>query len=734
MYKLRFTVPALLIGLLGASLASAQTAQNITILSGNGQVECPTCFSSLLPFFLPMVLKVTDAGGRPIPNKTVNWVVTSSFGQVASLNLGPTTVTDANGITSNTVNQSSLPGSGLQGFLQTTVTASADNANVSFTETQALTDSTNHFKQFVLAAVTSPAQGTILTGNAGGPANAPIQVHVDASGKPVVGVSVRLVSSNDPAAGPSAACGTGPGADPGSVLTDANGNAICTPIFGPLTGNSSFTVLIGGAVDASPTATQPVSPVGYQSVGGFIQFQVTAPTAGSISISSGAGQSAGPGQTLTNPLQVRVADITGTTPIPTAAVTWSVSPAGSASFNPITSSTNAQGLAFTTVTLATSASGTLTVTAALTGANSNISTTFQITVVAPPIPVTSIQKLSGDAQTATVGVNFAQPLAVQVNTAAGTATNYPVTFTVSGPGTIGGRTSTVANTDSNGKAQVTLTAGATIGSITVMASGGGQSATFSETVVPPGPNLTANSFYNAAGLKQGSLSPCGLATIIATGVAPGVSGTVVPVSPVGALPLTLGPTSVTFNGVSAPISSVTNSGGQESVTLQVPCEVTPGSSVPVTVNAAGGTASVNVAVQIASPGIYETPMSDGVRRAVMIRADGSFVSLENPARRGEIIRVYVTGLGATAPSVGTNSIAIPVTDSLVLGQVIVGVNNSGARVVSARMAPTEVGIYEVAFQVDPNAPTGNNVVLSVAINPTDGSATQFSNGSKIPIQ
>jgi uncharacterized protein (TIGR03437 family) len=122
---------------------------------------------------------------------------------------------------------------------------------------------------------------------------------------------------------------------------------------------------------------------------------------------------------------------------------------------------------------------------------------------------------------------------------------------------------------------------------------------------------------------------------------------------------------------------------------------------------------------------------------VMVRPDGSFVSLENPARSangGEIIRVYVTGLGPTAPAVSTNAIPIPVTDSLVLGLVIVGVNNSGARVISARAAPTQIGIYEVAFQVDSSTPAGNNIILSVAVNPIDGSPTQFSNGSKIPIQ
>ena len=72
------------------------------------------------------------------------------------------------------------------------------------------------------------------------------------------------------------------------------------------------------------------------------------------------------------------------------------------------------------------------------------------------------------------------------------------------------------------------------------------------------------------------------------------------------------------------------------------------SSVPITVNVGGGTATVNMPVQAATPGIFETVMTDGTRRAVAIRPDGSFVSLQNPARRGEIIRVFVTGMGPTS--------------------------------------------------------------------------------------
>src|SRR5439155_7193545 len=132
------------------------------------------------------------------------------------------------------------------------------------------------------------------------------------------------------------------------------------------------------------------------------------------------------------------------------------------------------------------------------------------------------------------------------------------------------------------------------------ATAGGQSQSFTLTVVPVGPALTASNFFNAAGLKPGSMSPCSLVTISGAGVAPGIQGTLSAANLFGPLPLSLGPDKVTFNNIPAPILRVSNSGGQEQVTAQIPCEVTPGSSVPVTVNASGAFASVKVAIQPAS--------------------------------------------------------------------------------------------------------------------------------------
>jgi uncharacterized protein (TIGR03437 family) len=270
--------------------------------------------------------------------------------------------------------------------------------------------------------------------------------------------------------------------------------------------------------------------------------------------------------------------------------------------------------------------------------------------------------------------------------------------------------------------------------LTVTASAGNASQSFSLTIIPPGPALSTNSFYNAGGgSRLTALSPCSLVTVIAPGLAPNIQGLVLNTNSFGPWATTLVNDTVTVNNVASPIYSVGNIAGSEQVTFQVPCETATANSVQTTVNVGGGSGTVNMPVQAATPGIFQTVMSDGTARAVAFRPDGTFVSLQNPARRGETIRVYVTGMGPASPAVTTGALPFAGGDSMILGQVIVGVNNSGARLISARVSPNLIGVNEVAFQVPADSPTGNDVVLSVAVNaPSDGQ-TRYSNGSKLPI-
>jgi hypothetical protein len=103
--------------------------------------------------------------------------------------------------------------------------------------------------------------------------------------------------------------------------------------------------------------------------------------------------------------------------------------------------------------------------------------------------------------------------------------------------------------------------------------------------------------------------------------------------------------------------------------------------------------------------------------------------------------MFVTGLGQTAPALNTNEIDPLVTDSNgdlvpqdlnVLANVVVGVNNGGALVLSAKYAFFGVGVYEVDFQVPENTPLSNNAPFAIAV--YQGKNLLFGNPSLIPIQ
>lgn len=739
----KFTVMVLAAILAGLFYAHPASAQNITAVSGNGQLICQTCFG-----FSPMIARVTDSNGAPQAGVTVNWAITGG-GMGGMLGSGSATTTASDGTTFNTyfINGYTQQGSATLQYVQNTVTASTSNAAVAFSFTQALSDPINPgfpAVQPVAWGSLLPAvqAGQFLTGQAGSTGSTPIQLRVAATrGGGIANVSMQLGNYQDPSLGPTVKCAENAGGELNNAMTDSTGLATCTPVFGGVPGTGLFYIWVGAA--GAPPPLDPTT-LGFNSfVYGPYRLSVTAAQPGLIRITQGSSQSGAPGQALAYPLQVEVDSAAGAGfPVASQSVNWTVTPAGAANLSSTSTSTNASGQTSVTATFSGTASGVVQVTATCpacpTGAGS---VTFSLTAV-PLVTVTGVQIVSGNNQTAIVNTTFSLPLVVQVNASNGQPDPYVgVQFSVTGPASL---SSSTVNTDSNGRAQVSVTAGAVAGSVTVTVTVYGITQTFSLTVspaVPPGPTLTASNFYNGADFKAGSISPCSIATIIAPGLAPGIQGVVTPGSLFGPLPYLLASDSVSFNGIGAPIFNVANVNGQQpQITVQVPCEVVPSSSVTVAVTVGSApTATVTVPVLAASPGIFETTMSDGVLRAVAVRPDGSFVSLANPARRGEIVRAYATGLGVTSPTVGTNATAIPGTDAIVQGTLIMGVTNTagqgeGVRVFDARVAPDLIGVFEIPFLMPADAATGNNVSFSIGVIPAGSSTPIYSATAKIPIQ
>jgi uncharacterized protein (TIGR03437 family) len=490
------------------------------------------------------------------------------------------------------------------------------------------------------------------------------------------------------------------------------------------------TVLVGGLDPIEFDQTIPTNPLpllqplGFDSYGG-IQLTVTPVTPGKLTISSGNSQTLAPGSNAT--LAIQVQDSTGTVPVANTTIAWTVL-AGAATLSAATSTTNNQGIAQINVTLTAVATGQIQVRAALSS-NSTLSQTFTINTL---VSLSSFVKVSGDLQSAQAGQNFPAPLIVQAyGSNALPLANVSVGFSSNG-GVALSNSSVI--TDGNGRAQVTATAGNTAGPVIVTALAGGITQTFTLTVIPPGPNITAASFFSTAGFfRLSALAPCSLVTAIGNGIAPNVQNLVLQANQFGPWGTTLATDTVTVASESAPIFSVGTVNGAQQITFQVPCDAAVSASTPVTIGVGGGAATVNMPVVAAAPGIFQTPLPDGTSTAVVVRPDGTFVNEQNPARRGEVVRTYVTGLGPASPAIITGALPVPGSDALVLGQVIVGVNNAGARVVTARVSPNLIGVYEVAFQVPSDAPAGNAVLLNIVVNAPGDSQSRFSQGTTFPV-
>jgi uncharacterized protein (TIGR03437 family) len=717
----RIACAGLLATALFSSWASAQTPANISVVSGNGQLVCATCSATKEQVFEPMVVLVTDASGKPVPSVTVNWAINSTSGNSTLASLQ--TVTGSDGTTSDTL--AVTFGSSRQ-IYTVVATIASTTTGVTFSLTAAAPETSS---QYVTATVTAPGLYQTITGTAGATGSPNITVVVqDFSSTPIPNISVRLVPAANYTPGASVACATGAGADPGSVLTDATGTATCTPIMGPVAGNGTYGILVGGVANATLNGTGPLGYTQFNSE--FIQ--VTAGTPASIKIISGTGQTANPGQAVANALVAEV-DNSGGNPLAGQTVSWSVFPAGSATLASNSSTSGANGQVSNTVTLTNGASGTVTVTASV---SNSISVNFSIAV---NISITGISKVSGDGQTAAVNTAFAQPLVVQVNVGAGQpSSNLPVQFAISGTGT-GTLSAASALTNSSGQASVNVTAGATAGSLTVTASvAGGSSVSFTLTVGSAGPVITSNSFVNGAGFYttgslQSALAPCAIATVMGSGIAASIQG-VVAAPMYGPLPYQLAGVSITFNNSQAPLYNVSNISGQQQAAFQVPCDLTPATNVPVTVSTGTGSTTVNVAVGSASPGIFQFTDTDNLQHAVVVRPDGSFATVSNPALPGETLHLYVTGIGPVQPALKTNTLPSPSVNSVAQGNVVVAFDNSGVQVVSAQSDPSLIGVDDIAFTMPASLPSGSLGVLYVVVGTSNPQGFYVSNASLISIQ
>jgi len=226
---------------------------------------------------------------------------------------------------------------------------------------------------------------------------------------------------------------------------------------------------------------------------------------------------------------------------------------------------------------------------------------------------------------------------------------------------------------------------------------------------------------NAASFQVGVPAPGSIGTIFCTGLS--VTGVVS--APGTPLPTTLAGATVTVGGVPAFLFAVADLGGYQQINFQVPYGIQYGS-------ATSGAVLVNIVVtQSASRGtVTATPADEigaffrsGSTQYGIFQhgADYSLVTTESPAKAGETIIGYATGIEPPSPSVPAGQATpdsplywVPQTSEFLTvdlhtlyiagGGVTFGAA-TGAGLLFMGLAPGMVGVYQVNF-VMPNVESG----------------------------
>jgi uncharacterized protein (TIGR03437 family) len=155
------------------------------------------------------------------------------------------------------------------------------------------------------------------------------------------------------------------------------------------------------------------------------------------------------------------------------------------------------------------------------------------------------------------------------------------------------------------------------------------------------------------------------------------------------LPPSLGGTSVTINGLAAPLLFVSPS----QINAQVPYEVGPGTAAVVVRAGNISSSPAQVAVAATAPGIYTLGLTDHVIAVNL--PEGTLNSPAFPAAPGQYVTLYLTGQGAVTPTIATGAAAPSSDFSIPLAATNVTIDSGPAGVQFAGLAPGFVGVMQV---------------------------------------
>ena len=486
--------------------ATVQNAGSIAIIAGQGQPISENINTSNQGHGSPLEVLVTDLNGKPVSGASVTFKLTSGSGTVETappsggslIPNGLVTTSNANGVASAGFLTSVVPLGLASSPAQITATATGTNTVIFYETTFPTNTALGPLIQFI-----TPESGQTLSGQAGTIiTGAFTAVIVDGEGEPIPNVSVfacqpspptivlglqvpgscAVPAANEPI--PFGSC-VNP-AEPGIALSDAHGRISCD-------------LQLNGVVGSSPIGAQ----YGYAFDTNAYPLKITPGPPGKLTLVQGNNQTGKPGAQLQNALVVQLTDAFGNVLPDFSPVTWTVLSTG------VPATLQGGGSTFVTGTDSTGSSSTLVTLGSTVGvvivqaSAGGISASFSLTVAST---AAAIQQISGNNQSAFINTAFSAPLLVKVVDNQGNGVpGAPVTFAVASGSAVIGTPSTT--TDATGAASTSVTAGSAAGNISIVATSGTFTTTFTLTAGLMGPQnivfLNGTSFQ----LQNGCPSP-----------------------------------------------------------------------------------------------------------------------------------------------------------------------------------------------------------------------------------
>lgn len=281
-----------------------------------------------------------------------------------------------------------------------------------------------------------------------------------------------------------------------------------------------------------------------------------------------------------------------------------------------------------------------------------------------------------------------------------------------------------------------LTVGTYTGTIVVAgASGVAGSSTTTVTLTVAAPLPTIAALESAASGTAGPVSPGEIVSLFAPSSHP-----IGPATPAyltldssGNVATTLGGVQVLFNGTPAPLTYVSAS----QINAVVPYNVA-GFALPfVQVRYQGQSSnSFNINTTSTAPGIF-TQTGTGTGAGAILNADNSTNGPNNPAAKGSVVVIYMTGEGATNPPGVTGKVNCPSGSACTIAQLPVPllkvsvtlIDSTNTRYpadfIYAGAAPGFVsGVMQVNAVIPPNVPSGDlQLVVAVGGNTSQSGVT-----------